>query len=91
MFLDRDGILVEDVPYNVDPARVRLAPGAAEGLPFLAAAGFRLAVASNQSGVACGYFPESALTGVERRVRELLGDIGVTLAGWFKYPHLSKG
>ena len=28
VFLDKDGTLVEDVPYNADPARVRLAPGA---------------------------------------------------------------
>ncbi len=91
VFLDKDGTLVEDVPYNVDPTRVRLAPGAAEGLPVLAAAGFRLAVVSNQSGVARGYFPESALEGVERRVRELLADIGVTLAGWFYCPHHPEG
>jgi D-glycero-D-manno-heptose 1,7-bisphosphate phosphatase len=91
VFLDKDGTLVEDVPYNVDPARIRLAPGAAEGLPLLAAAGFRLAVVSNQSGVARGYFPESALVGVERRVQELLDDIGVSLAGWFYCPHHPEG
>ena len=28
VFLDKDGTLVEDVPYNVDPERIRLAPGA---------------------------------------------------------------
>ena len=32
VFLDKDGTLVVDVPYNVDPALIRLAPGAAEGL-----------------------------------------------------------
>jgi histidinol-phosphate phosphatase family protein len=91
VFLDKDGTLVEDVPYNADPARVALAPGAADGLSALAAAGFRLAVVSNQSGVARGYFPESALAGVEARLRELLGDIGVSLAGFFYCPHHPKG
>src|SRR5919197_46875 len=40
VFLDKDGTLVEDVPYNVDPGRIRLAPGAAEGLRLLHRAGF---------------------------------------------------
>ncbi|HEX5272664.1 MAG TPA: HAD-IIIA family hydrolase, partial [Gemmataceae bacterium] len=61
VFLDKDGTLVVDVPYNVDPARIRLAPGAREGLPALSAAGYRPVIVSNQSGVARGYFPESAL------------------------------
>ena len=38
VFLDKDGTLIEDVPYNVDPERIRLAAGAAEGLPRLRAA-----------------------------------------------------
>ncbi|MDB5310460.1 MAG: Hydrolase, HAD-superfamily, subfamily [Gemmataceae bacterium] len=90
VFLDKDGTLVADVPYNVDPARVALAPGAA-GLATLAAAGYRLAVVSNQSGVARGYFPESALAGIGARVRELLADIGVSLAGFFYCPHHPDG
>jgi len=91
VFLDKDGTLVEDVPYNVDPARIRLAAGAADGLTRLAAAGWRLAVVSNQSGVARGYFPEAALKAVEARLRGLLGDIGVSLAGFFYCPHHPKG
>ena len=31
VFLDKDGTLIEDVPYNVDPDRMRLAAGAADG------------------------------------------------------------
>ncbi len=91
VFLDKDGTLVEDVPYNVDPALIRLAPGAADGLPALAAAGYRLVVVSNQSGVARGYFAEAALAGVEARLRELLADCGVTPAGFYWCPHHPGG
>jgi histidinol-phosphate phosphatase family protein len=91
VFLDKDGTLVEDVPYNVDPECVRLAPGAAEGLAALDAAGYRLAVVSNQSGVARGYFPEEALAGVERRLRQLLAGVGVALAGFYYCPHHPDG
>jgi histidinol-phosphate phosphatase family protein len=91
VFLDKDGTLIDNVPYNVDPALVRLAPGAADGLARLHAAGFRLVVVSNQSGVARGYFPESALGPVEGRLRELLAEVGVPLAGFFYCPHHPKG
>jgi histidinol-phosphate phosphatase family protein len=85
VFLDKDGTLVEDVPFNVDPARVRLGPGAAEGLAALHAGGFLLVVVSNQSGVAGGLFPESALTGVWARLGALLAP--VPLAGCYHCPH----
>jgi D-glycero-D-manno-heptose 1,7-bisphosphate phosphatase len=91
IFLDKDGTLVEDVPYNVDPARVRLAPGAVDGLSVLHAAGYRLIVISNQSGVARGLFPESALEGVELRLRQLLDAAGVPLDGFYYCPHHPEG
>src|SRR5262249_14510271 len=91
VFLDKDGTLVEDVPYNADPARIRLAAGCAAGLRSLCAAGYRLFVVSNQSGVARGYFPEAALVDVERRLRDLLGELGVPLAGLYYCPHHPEG
>ena len=45
VFLDKDGTLVEDVPYNVEPARIHLLPGVREGLRALHEAGFALVVA----------------------------------------------
>jgi histidinol-phosphate phosphatase family protein len=91
IFLDKDGTLVENVPYNVDPDLIRLAPGAVEGLSVLHAAGYRLLVISNQSGVARGLFPESALEAVERRLRQILAAAGVPLAGFYYCPHHPEG
>lgn len=91
VFLDKDGTLIEDVPYNVDPRRIRLLPGVASGLAQLHAAGYRLVVVSNQSGVARGYFPESALRVVETRIRALLAPAGVPLAGFYYCPHHPDG
>jgi histidinol-phosphate phosphatase family protein len=91
VFLDKDGTLVEDVPYNVDPARIRLTRGATGGLRVLHAAGYRLFVISNQSGVARGYFAEAALAAVEARLRELLHAAGVPLAGFYYCPHHPAG
>jgi histidinol-phosphate phosphatase family protein len=91
VFLDKDGTLVEDVPYNVDPKKIRLVPGAVEGLQALYQNGYRLVVVSNQSGVARGLFPETALAVVERTLRRLLASFGVPLAGFFYCPHHPEG
>jgi D,D-heptose 1,7-bisphosphate phosphatase len=91
VFLDKDGTLVEDVPYNVDPAKVRLTPGATEGLRLLHQNGYRILVISNQSGVARGYFAEEALAAVEGRLRELLAEAGVPLDGFYYCPHYPQG
>jgi histidinol-phosphate phosphatase family protein len=91
VFLDKDGTLVEDVPYNVDPARIRLTEGAGPALAELQAAGYLLVVISNQSGVAHGYFSEAALTAVERQLRSLLRADGVSLAGFYYCPHHPDG
>jgi histidinol-phosphate phosphatase family protein len=91
VFLDKDGTLIEDVPYNVDPALIRLGPGAREGLPLLHQRGYRLFVVSNQPGVAHGYFPESALAAVADRLRELLAGLGLPLAGFSYCPHHPNG
>ncbi len=91
IFLDKDGTLIEDVPYNVDPKKIRLSPGAEEGLLALHEAGYPIVVVSNQSGVARGMFPESALDDVERTLRGLLAEINVPLAGFWYCPHHPQG
>jgi histidinol-phosphate phosphatase family protein len=83
VLLDRDGTLVDDVPYNGDPARVRPMPGARAALDPLRAAGIPLAVVSNQSGVARGLVTPDDVSRVNRRIEELLGPIGA----WFVCPH----
>src|SRR5947209_3403443 len=91
VFVDKDGTLIEDLPYNVDPGRIRLMAGAAEGLRRLHAAGYRLLVISNQSGVARGFFAEEALGPVRDRLRELLAEAGVPMAGFYYCPHHPDG
>ena len=56
VFLDKDGTLVHDVPYNVDPARIELLPNVGPSLRALQDAGYLLIVVSNQPGVALGRF-----------------------------------
>lgn len=91
VFIDKDGTLVENVPYNVDPRLIRLSRGVDRAIPRLAKAGFRLVVVSNQPGVALGRFPESALGRVKERLAELLAPLGAELAGFYYCPHHPEG
>jgi histidinol-phosphate phosphatase family protein len=91
VFLDKDGTLIENVPYNVDPARVRPLPGVLPGLRMLARAGFALVVVSNQPGVALGRFPRAALDRLERCLDELMRTAGVTITGYFWCTHHPQG
>ena len=88
VFFDKDGTLIDDVPYNVDPAAIVLTPGAREGAQALHEAGYALVVVTNQSGVARGLFEEGALGAVETRLADLLG---VPLAGFYACPHHPAG
>ncbi|MEX2536447.1 MAG: HAD family hydrolase [Trueperaceae bacterium] len=91
VFLDKDGTLLEDVPYNVDPDEMRLTAGAGPALRRLADAGFELIVVTNQSGVARGLFPPTALRTVEWRLEELLAPFDVKLAGFHACMHHPDG
>lgn len=88
VFLDKDGTLVDDVPYNADPAQVRLAAGAVTALQRLAAGGFRLIVVSNQPGIGLGYFTAGALRAVETQIAAMLGP-DASVAGFYYCPHAS--
>jgi D-glycero-D-manno-heptose 1,7-bisphosphate phosphatase len=70
---DRDGTLIADVPYNGDPARVVPLPGVREALADLRSRGVRLAIVSNQSGVARGLITDADVAAVNSRVAEVLG------------------
>src|SRR5579871_6736811 len=83
VLFDRDETLVVDVPFNGDPDRVEPAPNARTALDRLRAAGLRLAVVSNQSGVGRGFITAAQVDAVNRRVDELLGPF----EGFFVCPH----
>lgn len=83
VLFDRDGTLVEDVPYNADPRLVRPVPGAREALDRLRAAGLKLGVITNQSAIGRGLATAEQVEAVNRRVEELLG----TFDTWQVCPH----
>lgn len=87
IFLDKDGTLLVDVPYNADPALMRLAPGADQALARLGALDVPLVVVSNQSGIARGVLTERDMRTVERELARLFRRHGATLAAYYFCPH----
>ncbi|MEU0109732.1 HAD-IIIA family hydrolase [Streptomyces sp. NPDC006251] len=83
VLFDRDGTLVADVPYNGDPSRVALMPGAREAVDAVRAAGVPVGVVTNQSGLARGLLTRRQVEDVRLRVEELLGPFAV----WAVCPH----
>jgi len=83
ILFDRDGTLIVDVPYNGDPAAVRAVPGAREVVAAVRAAGIRIGVVTNQSGIARGLVHPSEVAAVNARVDDLFGRFDT----WQVCPH----
>lgn len=90
-FLDRDGVLIEERHYLGDPEGVVLLPGVPDALKRLKGLGYCLAVVSNQSGVARGFFSEDDLKKVDERLKNLLEKEGVRLDAMRYCPHHPSG
>ena len=71
LFLDRDGVLVEERHYMRDPDDVVLVPGSPEVLREAVRRGYRLIIASNQSGIGRGLLDWPDLFAVQERLRAL--------------------
>ena len=79
LFLDRDGVVVEDPGYLSDPRQVRLIEGAAKAIAALNHRGAPVVVVTNQSGVARGYYDWAAFEAVQAEIERQLAAAGATL------------
>lgn len=91
VFLDKDGTLIRDIPYNVNPDLITLSDHCISGLKKIVEAGFRLILISNQSGVAMNFFELKELRQVKERIDQLLGRHEISLTGFYFCPHHPQG
>jgi len=91
VFIDKDGTLIEDIPYNVDPGVVKFTVGAVNALKKLKRSGYLLILVSNQSGIAHGYFDEPALENMKFNLQEKLRLSNIELDAFYFCPHHPKG
>ena len=91
IFLDKDGTVLENVPYNVDPAQMRYAPRAEAALRRLGRLDVSLVMISNQPGIAHGYFDQADVAAVEERLGRMFTRCGAELQRLYFCPHHPDG
>lgn len=92
VFLDRDGVLTEEVGYVNHLSRLRLIPGSARAVRRLNDAGVLAICVSNQAGVARGYFTEELLRATMAKLEDLLAEeADARLDGIYYCPHHPQG
>lgn len=87
VFLDRDGVLVEDVHFMRNPKQVRLLDGAARALRMLQEHYYTIVV-TNQSGIARGVFTEKTLRSIHTALICSLSEQSAIVDAIYYCPHL---
>ena len=91
IILDRDGVINEDSDdYIKSPDEWNPIPGSLDAISRLNHAGYHVAVASNQSGIARGYFDLETLSAMHNKMNELLSQSGGQVDAVFFCPHGPK-
>lgn len=72
IFLDRDGVIIEEKHYLCDPAQVEIFPGVSEKLTSLLQHKIPIVVVTNQSGIGQGLFGWSEYNLVHQRILDML-------------------
>ena len=87
LFLDRDGVILEEVGYLSRARETRLIDGAARVIARANGRGVPVVVVSNQSGIGRGYFGWSEFAAVQERMIADLAVAGARLDAVFASPH----
>jgi len=86
--LDRDGVINADSDdYIKSAAEWRALPGSLNAIARLCASGYRVAVVSNQSGIARGLFDRAALAAIDAKMLAAVEGAGGRLAGVYYCTH----
>lgn len=90
VILDRDGTLIVDLVYLNDPDKIEYLPGVFEALRLFRDHGFKLIVATNQSGVPRGLVDVQNLDEIHRRIRAKFASEGVDLLTFHSAPFMTN-
>ena len=89
IILDRDGVINYDSKdYIKSPEELKPIPGSIEAIAKLKHAGFKVAIATNQSGIGRGYFTTDTLNGMHNKILDLLKEHNATIDAINYCPHL---
>ncbi len=90
IILDRDGVInYESEAYIKSADEWRPIPGSLEAIAQLNRLGFRVLVATNQSGLSRGYFDIEVLDDIHEKMQRALQAVGGYIEEIFFCPHLA--
>src|SRR5690554_6765538 len=87
VFIDRDGTMTVEGGYINHPSRLELMPRTASAIKLCNDNDLLAIVATNQAGVARGYFTEDLIHVVHARLGEMLAEKGAKLDAIYYCPH----
>jgi D-glycero-D-manno-heptose 1,7-bisphosphate phosphatase len=88
LFLDRDGVVIDDTHYVGTIDQIRWIAGSAAAVRLANNAGYVVVVVSNQSGVARGLFGEADVETIHQHIREhFQAESGATFDRFYFCPH----
>ena len=88
IILDRDGVINFDSDqYIKSPAEWKPIPGSPEAIARLNQAGYRVVVATNQSGIGRGLFDMDTLNRIHKKMHKAAFELGGRIDAIFYCPH----
>ena len=87
VFLDRDGTVNVEVHYLSQPEQIELLPTVSETISMLNSRNIPVVIATNQAGIARGYFPEQNLIAIHNHLRQILAEQNALVDGIYYCPH----
>ena len=91
IILDRDGVINYDsAEFIKKPAEWKPIPGSLEAIARLNQDGYRVVVATNQSGVGRGLLDMAALNAIHDKMHKALGHVGGRIDAVFYCPHAQE-
>ena len=91
VFLDRDGVIITERNFDYTPENIEILPGAFEAIKKLKAAGYKIVVVSNQSGVGRDLLSIESVEAVHSAIREKLKKEGAEIDRFYFCPHWPEG
>ncbi len=85
--LDRDGVINQDALFVKSPFEWKPLPGSLEAIAKLTQAGYKVVVATNQSGVGRGLFDMGTLNQIHVKMQKAAQDVGGRIDAVFYCPH----
>jgi len=87
LFLDRDGVIIDYIPYLSKPEQVKLPTEAGNALKIWQSAGYELVVFTNQSGISRGYFTLEDVNAIHQRIKSEYEQFEVKFSEILICPH----